>query len=53
MSEETGVSGDLDSLECLNRLECLEIWTVKVSVFRILQSEKVIRGWVVGGAFGK
>ena len=28
MSEQTGVSGDMDSLECLNWLESLEIWTV-------------------------
>ena len=31
MSEQTGVSGDFDSLyslECLNKLKCLEIWTV-------------------------
>ena len=28
---QTEVYRDLDSLECLNRLECLEIWTVRVS----------------------
>ena len=50
MSEQTGVSGDLDSLECLNKLECLEKWTVRgvLTVFRV-QSEylNILTDWSV------
>ena len=63
MSEQTAVSGDLDSLECLNRkrLECLEIWTTEISqseASRIkIQSVKSYLWWwvvvVVVGVIGK
>ena len=47
--------GDLDGLECLNRLECQEIWTVRVSE-QYLEFPNLIKLLVVGGgggAFGK
>ena len=43
MSEQTEVFGDLDSLECLNRLECLEMELDNISPLRKLF---VVSGWV-------